>query len=37
MLPTAFGEETGDVLGRAEELPGLAGLSEKAGAYPAGI
>ena len=35
MLPTAFGEETGDIRGRAEELLGLVGLREKSGAYPA--
>ena len=34
MLPTAFGEETGDIRGRAEELLGMVGLREKSGAYP---
>jgi putative ABC transport system ATP-binding protein/lipoprotein-releasing system ATP-binding protein len=36
MLPTSFGEETGDnIRGRAEELLRLVGLKEKSGAYPA--
>lgn len=35
ILPTAFGEGSGDIRGRAEELLGLVGLSEKSGAYPA--
>lgn len=35
VLPTVFGEETGDVRGRAEELLSLVGLREKSGAYPA--
>ena len=35
MLPTAFGEETGDIRKRAEELLSLVGLREKSGAYPA--
>ena len=35
MLPTAFGEETGDIRERAEELLSLVGLREKSGAYPA--
>ena len=34
MLPTAFGEQTGDVRGYAEELIDLVGLKEKSGAYP---
>lgn len=35
MLPTAFGEYTGDIRGHAEELLSLVGLREKSGAYPA--
>jgi ABC-type lipoprotein export system ATPase subunit len=35
MLPTAFGEGSGDIRGRAEELLGLVGLKEKSSAYPA--
>jgi ABC-type lipoprotein export system ATPase subunit len=35
MLPTAFGEGTGNIRERAEELLGLVGLREKSGAYPA--
>jgi ABC-type lipoprotein export system ATPase subunit len=35
MLPTAFGEATGNIRGRAEELLSLVGLKEKSGAYPA--
>jgi ABC-type lipoprotein export system ATPase subunit len=34
MLPTAFGEQTGDVRGDAEELIEVVGLKEKSGAYP---
>lgn len=35
MLPTAFGEQTDDIRGHAEELISLVGLREKSGAYPA--